>query len=194
MGVVGLDDDAAGFDLGMAHHLGAGQYRRAGYAGGFEDAEPLGGRFLQQGFLHHLQAFVGVAVTARRRLEALVFKPLRVAYGVAQAVPLVVGHHRDADVAVRRLVDEVDEGRGPGDVDLLANEGLAAHVRRPQEGDDGVQHGQPDVLADAGAFAGEQRRRDRLGGGDAGELVREDRPHQPRASLVGARLDGGEPR
>ena len=187
-----FDDDAARLHLRVLHHLASREDGRAGHAGVFEDGEPLFGALRKQCFLGHFQPFVGVAVSPRRRLEAFVFQPLRVADGVAEAVPLLVAHHRDADVAAGGFVDEVDEGGGSGNVHFLADEGLAAHVRRPHEGDDRIQHREAHMLPLAGALAGEERRRDGLRRGDAGELVRQDGADEPGPFRVGTALHAGE--
>ena len=189
-----FDDHAACLHLRVLHHLASGEHGGAGHAGVFEDGEPLFGALDEQRLLGHFQPLVGVAVAAGGGLEAFVFQPLGVVEGVAEAAPLVVAHHRDADVAAGGLVDEVDEGGGGGNVHFLADEGLAAHVRRPHEGDDGVEHGEPHVLALPGAFAREKRRRDRLRRRDAGELVRQDGADEPWPGSVGTPLHAGEAR
>jgi len=50
------------------------------------------------------------------------------------------------------------------------------------------------MLAFAGAFARQQRRGDRLRGGDRGQFVGQDRAQQPRARFVGAGLYRRQPR
>lgn len=100
---------------------------------------------------------------------------------------------RHRDVAVARLVDEIDETLGMLLADTVIDHGLGFHVRSPQEGDDRIEHGDVDRLALSGSFPVEERRRDRLGGDDAGELVRDDGPHQARPRLVRSCLNGRQP-
>ena len=167
MGMFRFHDDARRLHLRMSQHLAARQHRRTGDAGLFEAPQPFLGRFGQERLLRHFQALVGVAIAASGRFEALVVQPFGVADGVAQAVPLIVAHHRNADVAAGGFVDEVDEGGGGGHVHFLANEGLAAHVGRPHEGDDGIEHGEAHMLTFTASLAGEERGRHGLRGGDA---------------------------
>jgi len=162
--------------------------------GGVEGGGPLGCRALAQLLLHLLQARVDVLVAQRPGGEARVLRQVLAPGDLAKSQPLPVGHQRDAHKTVGRLVDEVDEACRPLDRDRRVHEGLRAHVRVPEEGDDGIEHRDADMLAFAGRCAVQQRGRHRLGGGERRHLVRQDGAHQPRPLLVGARLHGGEAR
>ena len=96
-------------------------------------------------------------------------------------------------MAVRGLVDQVDEALLRLALRIVADEGVAAHVRAPEEGDDRVEHGQAHMLALAGARARQQRGADRLGADVAGELVGQDGAPVGGRALVGAGLHGGQP-
>ena len=67
------------------------------------------------------------------------------------------------------------------------------HAFGPEEGDQGVQHGEADVLTAARAFPGEQRRGHGLGGGQGGHLVGDDHAEHLRAPGFPVGLDVRRP-
>jgi hypothetical protein len=159
---------------------------------GGQPLQPFLGAARAQRLLRQGEALVDVPLPQRRGGEARVGEPLRPLERAGQRLPFLVALHRDADVAGRGLVDQVEEaGRLLLGYRLL-REGLAAHVGTPEEGHDRVQHGQPHVLPRRAAGARQQRGGDRLGRDGAGQLVRQDGAHQARRRLVRARLHGGE--
>ena len=179
----GFHDDAVGDDLGIRQHLGPGQHRSAGHAFFCQPVEPFLGGAGAQGFLGHHQPLVDVALAQRRGFEAGVVQPLRLVQRSGQGEPFAVGLYRGADGTGGGLIDQVDETGGFLLRDVLADKGLAAHVGGPEEGDDRIQHGQPDMLALAGPFSGQQRGGDRLRGVIGGQFVRKDRAHQAGRSV-----------
>ena len=120
-------------DLRMTDHLSASEDGGARNVFGFEAREPLGGAAPAQNFLGQLESRVDVALAERRRAKALVGQPLRTIESPRERLPLPIGLHRDADVTVAGLVDQVDEARGFRLRHLVAHERLARHVRRPQK-------------------------------------------------------------
>ena len=192
LGVVGFDDDAVRGDLRMLDHAGAGQDGRARDALGGQAVEPLGGGTGQQDFLGHRQALVDVLLAEGRGGEAGIDQPFGTIERAGEGGPFPVGLDRGADVVVGGLIDQVDEAGGLLLGEFVADEGLAAHVGAPEEGHDGVQHRQVDVLALACPLARQERGGDGLGGDHAGQLVGDDGADQAGAFLVGAALDAGE--
>ena len=192
--VVGLDQDRVGRDLFVVDELRAGEHRRAGHPELGQSRQPVRGAVGGQRLLRQCQPGVDVVLAIGRRGETRVVVPLGLVEGRDQRLPLAIGLDRHADVAGGGLVDEIDEARRPRLVEFIADEGLTVHVGMPEEIDHGVEHRHPHVLAGRAAGPCEQRRRDRLGGDIAGELVRHDRAHQPRAGLVRAALDAGQAR
>ena len=159
-----------------------------------EGGRPLRRAALAQLLLHLLQARIDILVAQRSGGETRVLCEIVAPGDLAEAEPLPVGHQRDAHKAVGGLVDEVDEARRALDRCRRVHEGLRAHVRVPEEGNDGVQHGDAHMLALAGRRPVQQCGGDRLGGGERRHLVRQDGAHQAGPLLVGARLHGGEAR
>ena len=192
--MVVFDDRAVGGDLGVADHGVAGGDRRAGNAGRLQPGEPVGTGGGAQHPLRHRQAKIDMAMASGGGAEALVVEPLRLPQGMGQRPPFLVLLHRHGDMAVFRLVDEVDEALRRLLGDAAIRHGLALHVGRPQEGDGAVQHGEADGLAFARPLAVIEGGADRLRGDDAGELVGQDGAHQARARPVGAGLHRGQSR
>ena len=167
-----------------------GQRRRTGHAAGFEAIHPFAGGAFEQDLLGQFEPCVDICGARRRRGEAVVGQPVRPVQRRTQAAPFLVGHHGDRHVAVRRLVDQVDDAGRRLVGNVGAGPGLRVEVRGPEEGQDGIQHRQADMLARARALAAKQGGADRLRRGDRGQFVGQDGAHQPRALLVGAGLDG----
>jgi hypothetical protein len=65
----------------------------------------------------------------------------------------------------------------------VTNEGVGRHRLGPDEGDDRVEHREAHVLSLTGAQAGDDRRGDRLGGGQRGDLVGDDDADHARAAV-----------
>ena len=192
LGMVALQQDAVGGDLRMADRLAPGQHRRAGHACRLEARDPLGRGALAQHALGQFQTGVLVPVQALRVLKARIFQPFWPLGRLRQAAPLLVAHHGHGDVAVLGLVDQVDPALRHLAVQFVADEGVATHVGAPEKGQHGIQHGKAHVLALSRAAARQQRGADRLGHGEAGQLVRQDGAHQARPLRVGPGLHGGQ--
>ena len=75
-GVIGLDDQRVGPDLGMPDHLAPRQYRGARNVVGFEAVEPLPGRSFRQHRLDQLQALVPERLPALGGAEPLVLQQI----------------------------------------------------------------------------------------------------------------------
>ena len=132
-----------------------------------------------------------VKAEARRRcsgaaapcvLKRSVLQPLRPAQapvpGSAHCLSVCTA---TADVAVGGLVDQVDEALCRLSCrQLVADEGLAAHVRATTGSAITVSSMERRMCWPfAGPLTGEQGRGDRLGGGEPGQLVGQDRADQP---------------
>ena len=180
--------------LRVGQHFVAGEDLRAGHVLGFEGRDPLRRGAGPHDVADHAEARVRVRDPARRRVVPLVLQPFEMAGGPRHALPLGVRDRGRRDVAVGRPVDQVAGRPGPAMRDLAADEDLAHEALGPDEGDRRVEHGEVQVLALARPFAREQRRGDRLRRGQAGHLVRDDRPHHLRLAGAPVGLDVGEAR
>ena len=180
--------------LRVGQHLVAGQDRRTGHVLRFERGDPLRGGALPHDVADHAQARVRVRDPPRRRVVPLVLQPLEMTGGPRHSLPLGVRDGGRRNVAVGGLVDQVAGRPGPTMRDLAADQDLAHEALGPGEGDRRVKHRELEMLALARPFAGQQRRRDRLGRGQAGHLVRDDRPHHLRLARDPIGLDVRESR
>ena len=144
--MVGFDKRSIRRDLRVADDILAAEDRGAGHVLRFQPSQPVLRRIGQQHFLRQRKPVVDVFATQFRRGEAGVGQPFRFAKGPRQRLPLLVRLHGDGDIAVRRLIDQVDEALRPFRLHLVADEGVAAHVRSPEEGEHRVQHGDADML------------------------------------------------
>ena len=183
-GMIVFGDDAVGGDLRVTDHVAAVENGSTGDILGLEALQPFGAGGRSENLLGQFEPGVDVTLAPRRRAKALVVEPLGPPEGARERFPFLVLLDRHRNVAVARLVDEIDEALGMLLADTVIDHGLGFHVRSPQEGDDRIEHGDVDRLALSGSFPVEERRRDRLGGDDSGELVGDDGPHQARPRLV----------
>ena len=156
--------------------------------------EPVLGAVFDKLCLGHLQPGVDVVLTRGRGGETRVVVPFGCTERGEQRLPFLVGLHRDADIARGRFVDQIDEAGGLRLVELVADEGLAVHVRMPEKIDHRVEHGDMHMLTGRAVGARQQGRGDGLGGDIAGELVRHDGTHQARARCIRAPLDARQAR
>ena len=177
-------DDTVGGDLRVTDHVVAVEHGGTGDILGLEPFKPFGAGSRSENLLGQLEPCVDVTLATGRCAKALVVEPLGPLQGARESLPFLVLLDCHRNVAVARLVDEIDEALGMLLADPVIDHGLGFHVRSPQEGDDRIEHGDVDRLTLSGSFPVEERRGDRLGGDDAGELVGDDGSHETRPRLV----------